>query len=186
MREPISKLVQVIAIIDASRFAGNWRGQIYECRALRGTAGMAVGDTVKVHLFEESTELVLTDNLDQPGSAGFLYPQVFIHGGGEVVPAGLQGQVQVPAGTIVQWCIAADQATNAVVDVWKDATAGLPLVVGDSITGASPPTLAAAVQTEAVPAGWTTTVNEGDHVGFHVDSNTAALWLLVSLKVRRA
>lgn len=58
------KLLQVTAILDAERFRGAWRGQHYECRALPGTGGMAVGDEVICHVLPDNTQLIYIAGCD--------------------------------------------------------------------------------------------------------------------------
>ncbi len=180
----INHLAMVTAIIDETHLAVNWRGQIYECRALRGTGGLAIGHIVALRVLADSGELVLDESIEDE-TAGYYYVNFVIDGGGDVIEPGYKGHLQVPAGTIVQWAIAADQSGNIAVDVWKGVTAGLPLTADDSITGGSPPTLSDAVQTQSLPSGWTTAIAEGDWLGFNVESDATVALVTVSLKVLR-
>jgi len=68
------KLVVVKTIIDSTHFAGVWRDQIYECRALPGTDSLAVGDVAFCHVLPGSTELVAVLRAEElwfsPGTPG--------------------------------------------------------------------------------------------------------------------
>ena len=72
------------------------------------------------------------------------------------------------------------------MDIWKDTYGSYPPTVGDSICGASKPTLTGAHHTtDTALTGWNTSVSAGDVLYFHIDSLTAITQLSISLKIRR-
>jgi hypothetical protein len=110
-----------------------------------------------------------------------------INGNGLVIDVGVKGHIEVPF-TCEIWevVLLADQIGSVVVDVWKETYANYPPINGDSITGSSPPTISSAQKSvDSVLAGWTTTINAGDILAFHVDSCSLITRLTVALKVRR-
>ncbi len=124
--------------------------------------------------------------------AGIDYVMV---GGSGVVPTGVNGTgIVVPFDcTINQVVVNGNSAAGSVVvDIWKctesDFDGGLlHPVVGDSITGASIPTIAVdSKYTDATLAGWTTTLTQGDVLWYNVVSVSVFTAITVALKLSRA
>ena len=123
------------------------------------------------------------DSLPSPvGKMGLI-----IDGSGSVLGTGLKAYVDVPYDcTIDSWSIYADQVGSAVVDVWKTDYANYPPVDGDSITASALPTLTSAIKAESSTlTGWTTSVSQGDIMGFNLDSVSTVTWLALSLRVTK-
>lgn len=110
---------------------------------------------------------------------------VTIDGGGSAVSTGVKGYRSVPiTGTISKVRLLADQAGNAVMDIWKDTYANYPPTVADTITAAAKPTLTAADKYEDTTlTGWTTAVTAGDVLGFNVDSAATITRLTLELEI---
>lgn len=73
---------------------------------------------------------------------------------------------------------------NCVVDIWKDTYANFPPTIADTITAAAKPTISAGVKyQDTTLTGWTTTVNAGDVMLFHLESNTNFSGIFVTLHV---
>jgi len=89
--------------------------------------------------------------------------------------------------TITEAWILADQATDAVVDIWKTDFGGYPPNSGDSICGGNPPTLAASIKNQdgALP-GWITSLAEDDILAFWIQEVSVARRLTVHLKLERS
>jgi hypothetical protein len=103
----------------------------------------------------------------------------------------MKGYVEVPyVGTLAQVDMVADRFGSIVVDIWKcsfaqfDAGQTHP-VVADSITGASPPALSAAIKTQNPLSGWTTSLAPGDILGFNVNSVATIQRVTLTLKYNR-
>jgi hypothetical protein len=100
-----------------------------------------------------------------------------IDGGSSAITAGVKGDLQIPfAATITSWTILCDQSGSIVIDIWKDAYANYPPVVGDSITASAKPTVTSATKaTSSTLTGWTTSIAAGDTLRFNVDSATTVV-----------
>jgi hypothetical protein len=111
-----------------------------------------------------------------------------LDGGGAVLTTGLKGYLSIPySGVIDSWRIIADQSGSVVVDVWNASYANYPPVDGDSITAAAPPTLTSAIKDESSTlTGWSTTVSDGDIMGFSVDSASLVTWINLSLFITKS
>lgn len=73
---------------------------------------------------------------------------------------------------------------SCVVDVWKDTYANFPPTDADSITASAPPTVSAGTKSEDTTlTGWTTAVDRGDVLVFHVDSTSTFTNIVVILEV---
>jgi hypothetical protein len=109
---------------------------------------------------------------------------VVLDGGGLTITTGIKGYLQIPFNCIIHsWTLLADQAGSAVMDVWKTTFAGFPPLVGNSITGSTPPTLSGQATTSSTLTGWTTTIYEGDIIAFNVVSATSIQRLTLELSV---
>ncbi len=113
--------------------------------------------------------------------------EVVLDGGGSAITTGVKGFLEVPFDcTIIAWRIIADVSGSIVVDVWKDTYANFPPTVLDTITASAKPTLSTAQKNENTTlTGWTTSVTDGDWLGFNVDSATTVTRVTLSLTVRR-
>lgn len=108
-------------------------------------------------------------------------------GGGVELPTGILGDLLVPFGcTITAATLLADQAGDAVVDIWKDTTANFPPTNADSITASNEPTLSsAAAMTDSTLTDWTTSIAAGDVLRFNLDSVSTITRLSIILTVKR-
>lgn len=109
--------------------------------------------------------------------------EVTIDGGGVVITAGTELDVQMPwAMTLQSVTLLADQSGSLELDVWKDTYANYPPTIGDTITASALPTLTAAIKsTDAVLTGWTTSLAKGDCVRVHVNSAASITRVLLCL-----
>lgn len=100
---------------------------------------------------------------------------------------GARDYVYIPfACTITGWTMLADQAGDAVVDVWKDTYANALPTNADSIAGSEKPTLSSAAKNQDTSLStWTTSVSAGDVLGFEVESASDVLKLTVVLHISR-
>jgi hypothetical protein len=108
-----------------------------------------------------------------------------IEGGGAVVAAGAQVELQIPANlTLLSWAITADAAGDAVVDILKSTYANYPTVA--SIAGTEKPTLTAAQKNQNTTiASWTTALSQGDILRANVVSAATVKRLTVTLRCKR-
>lgn len=114
--------------------------------------------------------------------------EMLVTGAGWPIDVGRKGWAEVPFNcTLVQATLLADAAANMVVDIRKDSYGNFPPTVGDSITSASPLTLAGSNKTQDTTlAGWTTAFTQGDILSFDVVSNNNIITqATVSLKIAR-
>lgn len=73
---------------------------------------------------------------------------------------------------------------SCVVDIWKDSYANFPPTVGDSICGASKPTISASIKYEdSTLTGWTTSISPGDVLVFHLDSSSTFSSIFIQLDI---
>ena len=107
---------------------------------------------------------------------------------GTITP-GFKSFVQVPYACVINSAtlLSMDGTSGSiVVDIWKDTYANFPPTVADTITAAAKPTIVAGVKsTDATLTGWTTTISEGDVLGFNVDSVSGFNSVLLTLKVTK-
>ncbi len=110
-----------------------------------------------------------------------------IDGGGDEIPTGIAGDLQVPFDCeIIEAVLLADQTGSIVVDIWKDTYANFPPVVGDTITASAKPTISSGIKDQdSTLTGWTTSITAGDTLRFNVDSITTISRCTVILKVRK-
>lgn len=113
--------------------------------------------------------------------------QFLIDGGGSAITTGVKGYVEIPFDcTIVGVRALADQSGSIVVDIWKDSYANYPPVDADSITASAPVTISAATKSQDTTlTGWTTSLTEGQVLGFNVDSATTITRATIVLDVNR-
>jgi hypothetical protein len=93
---------------------------------------------------------------------------------------GIVGMIEVPFNCVidsVKLVANPGESGSVVIDIWKctyaQISAGVHPVNGDSITGASPPTLASADKSLVSLSGWTITLVKGDWIFFNVDSSAS-------------
>ena len=110
-------------------------------------------------------------NLERRVLAPRFIPVVFDGLGAELVP-GIYGDVPVHFdGIILEWRLIALEVGDLQVDVWKTDYAGFPPTVADTITGSDVPALTADQKADSTAlTGWTTTVETGEILRFHIDS----------------
>jgi hypothetical protein len=98
-------------------------------------------------------------------------PVVF-DGLGAPLTTGIKGDVAIHFDALlVRWRLLADEIGDLQIDVWKTTYAAFPPTVADTITGGDIPQLTAQQKNEStLLTGWTTDVNDGDVLRFHIDS----------------
>lgn len=108
-----------------------------------------------------------------------------IDGGGSAITTGFKGFAMVPFDcTVVGVDVLANVSGSLVVDIWRDSYANHPPVDADSITASAPPTLSSAIKSRNdTLTGWTTQLNEGDILGFNVDSAATVTSATVVLRI---
>jgi len=123
-----------------------------------------------------------------PSGSAVVGIEFVIDGGGVPVTTGVKGDLGVPFACVLnEATLLADQNGNAVVDVWKTSYAGFPPTGANSITAASPPTLASTLKSDdSVLSGWTTAINAGDVLRYNVNSASSVQRLTLSLKATRS
>lgn len=110
-----------------------------------------------------------------------------IDGGGAAVTTGQKGHFVVPAGTILEARLLADQTGSVVVDLWKDTYVNAPPTAADSICPTAKPTLSSALKSQNTSlTGWATTLADGDILAVNVDSVSVCQRVSVVLKVRKS
>lgn len=122
-----------------------------------------------------------------PANIKILNITFIIDGGGAEITDGQKGHLEIPfACTIDRVTMMADQEGSIIVDIWKDTYALFPPTDGDSITSATPPTIAVGVKSQdSTLAAWTTAIVAGDILAFNVDSCTDIQRVTISLKVTK-
>lgn len=112
-------------------------------------------------------------------------------GGGAQLSTGLRGILQVPfAGIITGVSMLGDQTGSAVVGIWRcsNANYGPPThpVAGDSITGATPPTIVSGTKyADTTLTGWTLPFSVNDVFAYNINSVTNFTRLAVCLTVTK-
>ena len=112
---------------------------------------------------------------------------ITIDGGGSAITTGVKGYVTIPFDcTITGWVLTGDQSGSIVIDVWRDTYANFPPTVADTIAGSEKPTLSSVQKNQDLTlSSWTTTVTEGDVIGFNVDSATTVTKVTLIVKVTK-
>jgi len=110
-----------------------------------------------------------------------------IDGGGIPIAAGIKGDLVIPFACIINEAVlVADQIGNTVVDVWKSDYAGFPPTGANSITAATPPTLASTLKyDDTILSGWITTIAAGDILRYNVNSAASVQRMTLSFKATR-
>lgn len=108
---------------------------------------------------------------------------MIIDGGGIPIVPGITRYFSIPfAATITGWAIMADQVGSIAIDIWKTPFVNYPPTIANSITAAALPTLVSAASAQQSNLiGWTTGINAGDVLGFHVISASAVTSVTVQL-----
>lgn len=134
----------------------------------------------------------VTGNTGSTGPSQVFGVQFVIDGGGNLIATGLKGYLQFDFACVISGVtLLADQTGSIVVDIWKTAYStfnpGTHPVVGDTITGASVPTISADVKyQDTTLTGWTTIINAGDVIAYNVNSVATIERVTVDLKVTRS
>lgn len=139
---------------------------------------------------EQNTDTILDEDGSNEISAEALVKsniQFIIDGGGSEITTGVKGFLEVPFDcTIEEVRLLADQSGSIQVDIWKDTYSNFPPTDTDSITASAVPAISSAVKSEDTSlTGWTTSVSEGDILGFNVDSVTDIERVTIIIKVKR-
>lgn len=110
-----------------------------------------------------------------------------IDGNGGAITTGVKGFLEIPWDcTIESVTLLNDQTGSIVVGLWVDSYANYPPTVADSITSATPPTVASGMKSQdETLTGWTTALTKGQIIGFNVNSATTVERVTVSIKVTR-
>jgi hypothetical protein len=140
---------------------------------LAGVLDAARASTID-HLAVVATSGSFTDLINQPDRTA-LFSIIFDGGGAAIGAPFTRYPFYVPFNaTIVGWALMADQVGSISVDIWKAPLASFPPLVANSITGGNPPALSSQQQmfVTSAPAGWTTQINAGDCLAYHVISAT--------------
>jgi hypothetical protein len=154
-------------------------------QGIQGTTGPAGGPT------GTQGATGVTGTTGPTGPSQVFGVQFIIDGGGSLIATGLKGYLHFDFACVIsEVTMLADQTGSIVVDLWKCAYSafnpGTHPVVGDTITGASVPTISAGVKyQDSTLTGWTTAVSADDVIGFNVNSATAITRVTVDLKVTR-
>jgi len=116
-----------------------------------------------------------------------------IGNGIDIVPAGLTFYCPqaIYTGTILAWYVSevsqSPIACTAVFDVWKDTTANYPPTSSDSIAGTEKPTLTAQkTNKDETLTSFTTSFNQGDCFGVHLESNDYGRKFYIVLKTLKS
>lgn len=71
---------------------------------------------------------------------------------------------------------------SCVIDIWKKAIGSYPPTVSDSICASAKPTISGAkTYVDTTLTGWTTTVNAGDTLQFHLESTSTFTYIAIQL-----
>ncbi len=172
---------------DSSTFVGVGADALH-------AAAHADGGADELAVQDLATDAATVDQIFKADGSGggafaddFVYINFIIDGGGSAITTGIKGGVEVPAGTIVEMRLLADQSGSIVVDIWKDTYANYPPTDADSITASAVPTISTDTKaTDATLTGWTTALTAEDILYYNVDSVTTIERVTVVLKVRKS
>jgi hypothetical protein len=108
-----------------------------------------------------------------------------IDGGGSAITTGVKGYIPVGFDCQIDRVeVLADQTGSIVIDIWKDTYANYPPTDADSITASAVPTISSSNKDEdETLTGWTTTISQGDILGFNVDSASTITRATIALRV---
>lgn len=109
---------------------------------------------------------------------------IIIDGGGSAIETGIKGDVVLPACTITEVMLLADQSGSIKIDIWKDTYANFPPTDADTICGGNEPEISSATKdNDATLTSWTTTITAEDILRINVDSCTTIERCTLALKV---
>jgi hypothetical protein len=160
---------------------------------------LAANDYVEVYAYQTSgtartvgstTEQITTAWITRVGvTAAPTIPRgaTWVRGSGAIVVPTFDIPVRCPVkGVIVGVSVLTEGGTGScVIDIWKDTYANFPPTSGDSICGSNKPTIVTGSKYEdTVLTGWTTTVNAGDVLRFHLDSSTTFKMIAVQVHIK--
>jgi hypothetical protein len=112
---------------------------------------------------------------------------ITIDGAGALITTGVKGYLRIPYDcTITKSELVANASGSIEVQIWKDSFANFPPTSGDTIVASAPPTLSSAQKaTDSTLTGWTTTLAEGDYLGFSVTTAVTVTRVTLTLAVTR-
>lgn len=126
-----------------------------------------------------------TDLTATPDRTAFL--SVVFDGGGSAIVAPIVRYLYVPFdATITGWVLLADRSGSITIDVWKEAVAGYPPTVANSIVGGVPMALASQLNNSAFPPSpsWSTVkILAGDIIALNVSAATTVQTVTAQLVV---
>lgn len=109
---------------------------------------------------------------------------IVIDGGGSVIESGIKSDLILPACTITEVMLLADETGDIVINLWKNTYANFPPTEADSITGSSKPTISSSTKAhDSTLTDWTTNIAEDDILRINVDSCTAIKRCVLALKL---
>lgn len=122
-----------------------------------------------------------------PVSSITLALEFVIDGGGIAIQTGIKGDLKIPFDCVIQSAeLVADRVGSIVVDVWKDDFISFPPVVGDSITGSTPPTLTNQIKVvDTTLTGWNRNIASGAWLRYNVVSASTVQIATLSLQVTK-
>ena len=104
--------------------------------------------------------------------------------GGSTIEPGIKGDLTLPACTITEVMLLANESGSIVIDLWKGNYANFPPTEANSITGSSKPTISSSTKFhDSALTGWTTNIAEDDILRVNVDSCTAIKRCTLALKL---
>jgi len=138
----------------------------------------------------QNTDTILDNGGSNPISSANLVKgaiEFIIGDGSNEISTGVQGFIEIPFPcTITEVRLLAEPSGSIVVDIWKDTYANYPPTNADTITASAVPTISSDTDSEDTSlTGWTTSVSEGDILGYNVDSITTLTRVTVVLKIKR-
>lgn len=109
---------------------------------------------------------------------------IVIDGGGSAIETGIKGDIVLPACTITEVMLLADQSGSIKIDIWKDTYTNYPPTDADSICGGNEPEISSATKdNDATLTDWTTSITAEDILRINVDSCTTIERCTLALKV---
>lgn len=110
---------------------------------------------------------------------------ITVDGGGAPITTGVKGYIEVPyACTIISATLMADQVGGCGFNVWRTNSVGYPPLSTYKISAAASPVLTNTNwMRDTTLTGWTTGLNNGDFLGFNVESNAIITRATLQLKV---
>jgi len=134
------------------------------------------------------TDADAVDAIEADGNLPLASITFIIDGGGEAIAIGEKGHLRIPfACTLNRVTMLADQDGAIVVDIWKWDYANFPPTNTQTITSATPPTIAATGKKseDSTLSSWTVAIAADDILAFNVDSCATIQRVTISLKVTK-